>query len=226
VDNPYAQRATIPPDQPGSLIVFEGPDGVGKTTLAGLYVEHIRRAGRVASSISFPGRSPGSLGSLVYDLHHHLANFGVAQITPEALQALHLAAHLDSIDRLIRPRVERGEVVVLDRFWWSMWVYGLGAAARRETIDALIECERRHWGTLLPTAVLLITRHGPLRLGDLGDTWTERLNLYRVLADRERSRYPVATITNDASPADALASAVRAIDALSVKAQLTSDAPD
>ena len=54
----------------GRLIVFEGPDGVGKSTLAEQLTVHLREAGVPCEHLAFPGRQPGSLGHLVYDLHH------------------------------------------------------------------------------------------------------------------------------------------------------------
>jgi len=197
---------------PGRLIVFEGPDGAGKTTLVERYTEWCREGGDVVTSLSFPGREPGSLGRLVYGIHHDPAKFGIAEMTPESLQALHLAAHLDAIDRYIRPLVAQGETVILDRYWWSTWVYGVDSGASRVTIDALIECERQHWGSLTPDLIILVTRRDSLRLEDAGLAWSRRLTLYETIAEREQPQYPISIISNDTTENDALDRIVTAVD--------------
>src|SRR5262249_49156463 len=98
----------------GRLIVFEGPDGVGKSTLSAALSEDLRSRGRRLKLMTFPGREPGSVGKLVYEVHHDPARFGVEQLAPVCLQALHIAAHLDAIERRIVPLLEAGTDVVLD----------------------------------------------------------------------------------------------------------------
>src|SRR5687767_6166927 len=108
----------------GKLIVFEGPDGVGKTVISAAVTEHLKALGEPTKLLTFPGREPGTLGRLIYDVHHDPAHFGVAALTPASKQALHIAAHLDAIERAIIPTLRAGRHVLLDRFWWSTWVYG------------------------------------------------------------------------------------------------------
>jgi dTMP kinase len=47
------------------LIVFEGPDGVGKTTLVSSTARFLRQSGVPFLSLSFPGQKTGTLGELV-----------------------------------------------------------------------------------------------------------------------------------------------------------------
>jgi len=205
-------RMTIARVSPGKLIVFEGPDGAGKTSLAARYAELRRKQGDVVTSLSFPGRAPGSLGRAVYGIHHDPRKFGINAMTPESLQTLHVAAHLDTIDRYVRPVIARGETVILDRYWWSTWVYGVDSGANRSTIDALIDFERQHWGSLTPNVVVLITREDSLRAEDGGLAWSRRLSLYRMVAEREQSRYPVRVISNETTENDALDRIAAAVD--------------
>jgi thymidylate kinase len=216
---------TITRVSPGQLIVFEGPDGVGKTTIAARYADLCRNNGDSVFSLSFPGREPGSLGSVIYDIHHDPGKFGISVMTPESLQTLHVAAHLDAIDRYVRPAVARGETVILDRYWWSTWVYGVDCGASRSTIDALIDFERLHWGSLAPDVVILITRDESLRPEESELAWSRRLALYRTVADREQSRYPVQVISNDTTEDDLLDRIVDTVEHLREQTMASVDRP-
>ena len=108
----------------GRLIVFEGADGVGKTELAQRTAQLLTTIGCPFEYIPFPGRAEGSLGRFIYTLHHKPRELGVPYITATARQALHVAAHLDGLETLILPSLAAGTNIVLDRFWWSMMVYG------------------------------------------------------------------------------------------------------
>jgi thymidylate kinase len=61
----------IPKRKRGKLFVLEGPDGVGKTSISESVVE-IAEALRAGFSVYvvFLDAKMGSLGRLVYDLHH------------------------------------------------------------------------------------------------------------------------------------------------------------
>jgi hypothetical protein len=56
----------------GCLIVFEGPDAFGKSTLVKSPQSILRNARIPAEYLSFPGDRPGTLSKLVYELHHSL----------------------------------------------------------------------------------------------------------------------------------------------------------
>ena len=98
---------------PGRLFVLEGPDGVGKSTFVRALGEHLRSNGHDLLELSFPGKVPGSLGELVYRVHHDEGPLRVANISLLAKQALHVAAHIDAIDRQIVPALKRGQTVLL-----------------------------------------------------------------------------------------------------------------
>jgi thymidylate kinase len=80
---------------PGKLFVFEGPDGVGKTTLSKAFSDHLNATGIQCDYLSFPGRETGSLGRHIYELHHDPDRFGIRAVDPASLQLLHIAAHID-----------------------------------------------------------------------------------------------------------------------------------
>ncbi|MBI4524758.1 MAG: AAA family ATPase [Deltaproteobacteria bacterium] len=180
----------------GKLIVLEGPDGVGKSTLSKVLTEKLSEANIPCEHLSFPGKEEGTIGRLVYDLHHDPGAFGLHKVTPASWQALHIASHLDAIEQRILPALSEGRWVVLDRFWWSTWVYGNASAIDRRSLDAMTRLERFHWNGVKPAVVFMIDRdqnvsedktRGQLRAG------------YHAILKKERGRYPIRVIQNDGS---------------------------
>jgi thymidylate kinase len=149
----------------GNIYVFEGVDGAGKSTLSSAVTTRLAEEGVRVALRSFPGRETGTLGELVYRLHHDSASMGVKSITSTALQMLHVAAHLDAIEREICPLVKSGALVLLDRYWWSTWAYGVGSHANQDALAEMVNLERLFWGTLLPEAIFLVERPYPQTAG-------------------------------------------------------------
>jgi thymidylate kinase len=187
----------------GGLVVFEGSDGTGKSALSNGLVERLRSSGFNVLPLSFPGRSEGTIGRTVYDIHHHAEKYGISAIDPTALQCLHIAAHLDAITTRILPAVDQGRLVVLDRFWWSTLVYGLVGGANRSVISKLIEAEVTAWDRLFPKVLFLVDREQPLRAEPM-DTWNACRAEYLSLASSEARNYPVRVISNNATEDEAL----------------------
>ena len=200
------------PPSRGPLLVLEGPDGVGKTTLCAGLAEQLQSRGHDLLQLSFPGKQSGSLGELVYRVHHEQGPVRVTDMSMLAKQALHVAAHIDAIDRQILPALEEGRVVLLDRYWWSAWVYGLVGGCSPHKLRALVEAERSAWGTVRPTLAVLLRRPTPIDRDDPPTRWQRLSDEYARLAERERRLHPVAAIDNVGTPAAALAALLDLLD--------------
>jgi thymidylate kinase len=132
----------------------------------------------------------------VYELHQNPQRFGIEDLTAASLQLLHVAAHIDAIERRIKPLLASGKTVVLDRFRWSTYVYGLIGGVARDVLEGMIELERRVWEPLKPDRLLHISRESPLR-NEPPDLWPRWRTAYQELAHREAEFYPVVTVAND-----------------------------
>jgi dTMP kinase len=180
--------------KPGDLFVFEGPDGVGKTTLSRWFTKTLRKRGtRSVIWSSFPGRENGSVGKLVYELHHNPANIGVKTVHPESLQLFHIAAHIDAIESRFVEWIKGGSTIVLDRFWWSTWVYGRLAGGDAITLDAMIRLEKRAWGKIKPAKIFLVARSN----SKSSQIYKRLEQLYTQLARREARFAPVTRVQNN-----------------------------
>ncbi len=183
--------------KPGRLFVFEGIDGSGKTTLAKAFAELLRYRDLQCEYFAFPGAEDQTLGKLVYELHHGAHTDRVASISPTSLQLLHIAAHIDAIDTKIMPILTAGRIVVLDRFWWSTWVYGIRGGVDPRSLQAMIDLERLSWNSILPSAVFLLERNESVSAAQVDPHVTSLLRKYRELAEREAPIYPVLHVSND-----------------------------
>ena len=176
--------------------MIEGPDGVGKSELAARLYRSIKGSGRPASLKTFPGKEPGTLGKLVYDLHHDSQKFDVVDMTPAAKQLLHIAAHVDAIAQQIIPALEAGTDIVMDRFWWSTLVYGLAGGADKTLIEQMIGVEKLAWASTKPDLLFLIDRDQPFRK-EPSDLWPLWRQYYADLLSTEKTQHPCYVIENE-----------------------------
>ncbi|WP_296644453.1 dTMP kinase [Roseinatronobacter sp.] len=118
---------------PGLFISFEGIDGSGKSTQARLLADLLRDQGRDVVATREPGGAPGAEA-----IRRLLVEGDPARWSAETEILLFNAARRDHLERTIRPALERGAVVVSDRFADSTRVYqGVARASLRPLVDRL-----------------------------------------------------------------------------------------
>jgi dTMP kinase len=102
----------------GLFITFEGCDGSGKSTQVVRLATALRRAGRDVVETREPGGSPRAEAIRALLLSGGAARFGAFAET-----MLFNAARADHLRATIRPALERGAVVICDRFADSTRAY-------------------------------------------------------------------------------------------------------
>lgn len=181
----------------GKLIVFEGVDGIGKSSLSKEVTRRLIDSNVPFESLAFPGNDPGTLGSLIYQIHHDPGSLGLSIVSALALQTLHVAAHLDAIERKILPLLEAGTWIILDRYWWSTWVYGIERGISPAYLQPVIEAELARWGVVKPDLVFIVDRSEAVRAEHDANTFLRLRTGYKELAEREKERYKVVSIDNE-----------------------------
>ncbi len=111
---------------PGFFLTLEGGEGAGKSTLARGLAAHLEAAGREALLTREPGGTP-----LAEALRAVILAGEARQAGPFAEALLFSAARIDHVDRVIRPALRAGQVVICDRFADSTRAYQ-GALGRMD----------------------------------------------------------------------------------------------
>jgi dTMP kinase len=115
------------------FVTFEGGEGAGKSTQIRLLAENLRRRGRDVLVTREPGGSPGA------EAVRHVLLSGAAEEFGVRMEAiLFAAARNDHVEEVIRPALDRGAVVLCDRFMDSSRVYqGVTGNLEPDFLEAL-----------------------------------------------------------------------------------------
>lgn len=134
---------------PGVLVALEGGDGAGKSTQIAALVEHLaqRHPDQEVVVTREPGGTP--LGASIRQLLLHGDH-----VAPRAEALLFAADRAHHVASLVRPALDRGAVVITDRYVDSSVAY---QGAGRD-LDAADVASISHWATggLVPDLTLLL----------------------------------------------------------------------
>ena len=196
----------------GVFITLEGGDGSGKTTQAELLHGWLADRGRTVLRTREPGGTEVGVEVREIVLHHR------GDITPRAEALLYAADRAHHVATVVRPALERGEVVIQDRYIDSSVAYqGAGRVLDPEEVRGLSE-----WATegLSPDLTILLDLDADAARGRLDEARTryDRLEAeasefhdrvrgaYLRLADAEPERFLVVDAER---PVDEIAAAIR-----------------
>ncbi|WP_273787959.1 MULTISPECIES: dTMP kinase [Bartonella] len=119
----------------GYFITFEGGDGVGKTVQISLLAESLSHQGYDVVTTREPG---GTLGAEA--IRHILLSGQAQQYGPLIEAVLFTAARVDHVTEVIAPSLQKGKIVLCDRFIDSTRVYqGLNDTVSSSLL-AVLEC--------------------------------------------------------------------------------------
>ncbi len=116
------------------FITFEGPDGSGKSTQVKLLSAELLAAGQNVLTVREPGGTP--ISEQIRDVVHSLRN---REMSDRAECLLYNAARAQLVDQLIMPHLQRGGIVLCDRYADSTLAYqgygrGLDLSAVRSVV--------------------------------------------------------------------------------------------
>jgi dTMP kinase len=203
----------VPDAAHGLFLTFEGGDGSGKSTQSALLTEWLAEQGRTVVHAREPGGT--ELGLELREIILHRRGY----IAPRAEALLYAADRAHNVATVVRPALERGDIVIQDRYLDSSVAYqGAGRVLEPDEVR-----EVSLWATerLLPDLTVLLdvdVETGRSRLDD-ARTRYDRLEAeaaefhhrvreaYLALAAAEPDRFLVLDATE---PVATLADRIRA----------------
>lgn len=133
----------------GKLIVFEGAEGVGKTTQLRLLAEWLESRGQDVIAVREPG------GTILGDEIRRILLDPTSDIAPRAEALLFMASRAQLVEREIRPALAQNVAVLIDRFFLSTYAYQ--CAGRGLPQEEVRTANRLATGGLVPDVTFLLT---------------------------------------------------------------------
>ncbi|GHJ34618.1 dTMP kinase [Streptomyces sp. TS71-3] len=137
------------PAHSGFFIALEGGDGAGKTTQAEALAEWIRAKGHEVVLTREPGATP--MGKRLRSILLDVQSAGISHRAEALLYAADRAEHVDTV---VRPALERGAVVISDRYIDSSVAYQ--GAGRDLSPTEVARISRWATGGLVPHLTVLL----------------------------------------------------------------------
>jgi dTMP kinase len=132
----------------GLLITFEGIEGAGKTTQIRLLQEYLLSQGKTVVTTREPGGDP------VAEALRAVVLAADATVTPTAELLVFLAARAQHAERVLRPRLLAGAIVLCDRYIDSTVAYqGYGRGHDLQWVRRLNDFAT---GSLMPALTILL----------------------------------------------------------------------
>jgi dTMP kinase len=178
----------------GVFVVFEGGDGVGKTTQVELLCAWLASAGHEVLKTFEPGDT--TVGAMIRQI---VLDPATGEMSPRAEALLYAADKAQHIFSVVKPALQRGAVVVCDRYVDSMLAYqGAGRSLQLTDLEWMAR-----WATedLRPDLTVVLdaelrdgvhAKSQKDRLESAGDVFHERTRQFFLeLARRDPEHYVV-----------------------------------
>jgi dTMP kinase len=154
----------------GKFITFEGLDGTGKSTQMRKLAEKLRAAGHRVMETREPGGT--ATGEKIRRV---LLDSKTEGLSPMAEMALMFGSRAQHIAEVIQPALDRGQIVLCDRFTDSTEAYQ--GSGRKLGSEAVLELHRILCGDLQPDLTILLDSDPAKSIG-------RARNRNRIAADR------------------------------------------
>ena len=193
----------------GVLIAFEGGDGAGKSTQAARLAAWLTERGHEVVATRQPGGTP--VGAAVRAI---LLEPATGELSPRTEALLYAADKAEHVDTVVLPALQRGAVVVTDRYVDSTLAYqGAGRALTPDELQWLVDWATRGVRPALTVLLDVDVDTGSERLTGLDRLEAEPAEFhrrirgrFRELAEAEPTRY---LVLDAGAPADQISMAVR-----------------
>ena len=193
----------------GVLIAFEGGDGAGKSTQAARLAVWLTERGHEVVATRQPGGTP--VGAAVRAI---LLEPATGELSPRTEALLYAADKAEHVDTVVLPALQRGAVVVTDRYVDSTLAYqGAGRALTPDELQWLVDWATRGVRPALTVLLDVDADTGSERLTGLDRLEAEPAEFhrrirerFRELAEAEPTRY---LVLDAGAPADQISAAVQ-----------------